>query len=424
MDAKIKDMLSFMDASPTAFHTVKNIEDRLDRAGFTWLSEDKKWNIEAGGKYYVKRNGTSLIAFEVGAVGSPFMICATHSDFPLFKVKEERGGVYARLATEKYGGMIIYSWFDRPLSIAGRVILREGDTLTERLVNIERDLLVIPSVAIHQMRGVNDGFSPNVAVDTLPLFSLSQGKTLLSFLSAELSVAESAIISHDLFVYPREKGTLVGVDSELILSPRIDNLECVYLSLEAFLKSEKSSLTKVYAVFDNEEVGSESKQGAGSKFLSDTLERISPDRESYFASLAGGFMVSADNAHAKHPAHPELSDPIEAPLLSGGVVIKHNANQRYATDAVSAAIFEKICIDGGVKVQHYSNRADMPGGSTLGTISNTKVPISTVDIGLPQLAMHSAVETAAVADAKEMKNALTRFYSTSIEKQGEKIIVK
>lgn len=424
MNATIKDMLSFIDLSPTAFHTVKNIESVLCENGFSSLSECEKWKIEKGGKYYVKRNSSSIIAFEIGELGAPFMICATHSDFPLFKVKEERGGVYARLATEKYGGMIVYSWFDRPLSIAGRVILREGDTLTERLVNIDRDLLVIPSVAIHQMRNVNEGFSPNPAVDTLPLFSLTQGKTLKSFIAAELSVDEDAIISHDLFVYPRAKGTLIGADSELILSPRIDNLECVYLSLAAFLSSDKNSATKVYAVFDNEEVGSESKQGAGSTFLADTLERISPDRESYFASLSGGFMVSADNAHAKHPAHPELSDPTEAPILSGGVVIKHNANQRYATEAVSSAIFEKICTDAGVKVQHYSNRADMPGGSTLGTISNTKAPISTVDIGLPQLAMHSAVETAAVSDAEEMRSALTRFYSSKIEKQGEKIIVK
>lgn len=424
MNDMIKDMLGFIDASPTAFHTVKNIENILLSAGFTELCENEKWETKEGGRYFVIRNSSSIIAFEMGKVSAPFMICAAHSDFPLFKLKEERGGVYARLATEKYGGMIIYSWFDRPLSVAGRVIIRDGDALCERIINIDRDLLVIPSVAIHQMRNVNEGFSPNVAVDTLPLFSLDKDKTLLNFLSYELSVEESAIISHDLFVYPREKGTVVGADSELILSPRIDNLECVYLSLEAFLKSEKSSLTKVYAVFDNEEVGSESKQGAGSTFLSDTLERISPDRESYFASLAGGFMVSADNAHAKHPAHPELSDPTEAPLLAGGVVIKHNANQRYATDAISAAIFEKICIDAGVKVQHYSNRADMPGGSTLGNISNTKAPISTVDIGLAQLAMHSAVETAAVSDTYEMKTALVAFYSSKIEKQGEKIIVK
>ena len=419
----INNMLKFIDNSPTAFHTVKSCKELLLGRGFRELCEGQRWETEKGGKYFVIRNGSSLIAFVKGEDAAPFMICASHSDFPLFKVKEELSGVYTRLSTERYGGLLMYSWFDRPLSIAGRVVVKEGSALTERLINIDRDLLVIPSVAIHLQRNANDGFSPKANIDTLPLFTLGK-KSLKEILASELSLSTEDIVSHDLFVYPREKGTLIGAEEELILSPRIDNLECVYTSLLAFLDSKESSATKVFAVFDNEEVGSESKQGAASPFLSDTLERISSDRESYFASLSGGFMVSADNAHAKHPAHPELSDAVEAPLLAGGIVIKHNANQRYTTEAVSEAVFTAICEKTGVKVQHYSNRADIIGGSTLGSISNTRAPILTVDIGLPQLAMHSAVETAAVSDALDMKKALTLFYSTTLEKKNEKIIVK
>ena len=423
MNNLINNMLKFIDNSPTAFHTVKNCRDILLGAGFRELCEGERWETQKGGKYFVIRNSSSIIAFEKGEDTAPFMICATHSDFPLFKVKEELSGVYTRLSTEKYGGLIMYSWFDRPLSIAGRVVIKDGNELSEKLINIDRDLLVIPSVAIHLQRNANDGFSPKANVDTLPLFTLGK-KSLKEILASELSIFKENIVSHDLFVYPREKGTLIGAEEELILAPRIDNLECVYTSLVSFIDSAPTSATKVFAVFDNEEVGSESKQGAASPFLADTLERISPDRESYFASLAGGFMISADNAHAKHPAHPELSDSVEAPLLAGGIVIKHNANQRYATEAISEAVFASICERAGAKVQYYSNRADIIGGSTLGCVSNTRVPVSTVDIGLPQLAMHSAVETAAVTDAYEMKKALTLFYSSSIEKSNGKIVVK
>ena len=352
------------------------------------------------------------------------MICASHSDSPSFRIKEEQGGVYVRLATEKYGGMILYSWFDRPLSIAGRVVVRTENGVKEILTNIDRDLLVIPSVAIHMQREVNTGFAPNPAIDLLPLFSLDKNVTFKGFLAKELSVSESDILSHDLYLYARQKGTLVGADSEFILSPRIDDLECVYTSLVAFLSSESTGRTKVLAVFDNEEVGSSTKQGAASNFFSDTLERISTDRESYISSLPESFMVSADNAHAKHPAHPELSDSICAPVLGGGIVVKYNANQSYATEALSAALFTEICNRAGAKTQEYRNRADKLGGSTLGSIATTKVAIPTVDIGLAQLSMHSAVETAAVSDAEEMVKALTKFYSSKTELSDEEIVIK
>ena len=424
MENITESMLEFIDKTPTAFHTVANVADMLSASGFKRLYEGERWQTEAGGKYFVVRNSSSIIAFVKGSENSPFMICASHSDFPAFKVKEENSGVYARIATEKYGGMIMYSWFDRPLSVAGRVMVKNENGFTERLVNVDRDLLVIPSVAIHMQRNANDGFAPNAAVDMLPLFAIDKTKKLSSVIAEELSVDEKDIVSSDLFLYTRQKGSVIGADSELFLSPRIDNLECVYTSLRAFLDSAPTESTKVYAVFDNEEVGSETKQGAASTFLSDVLERISPDREGYFALLAKSFMVSADNAHAKHPAHPELSDSIEAPVLSGGVVIKHNANQRYATDAVSAAIFGEICHRAEVRVQHYSNRADKIGGSTLGSISNTRVSIPTVDIGLAQLAMHSAVETAALSDAVDMTKALCKFYSSTLENKNGEIVIK
>ncbi len=423
MKTTAKNMLEFINKSPSPFHAVKNVADELLRAGFTRLYEGEKWQTEVGGKYFVIRNSSSIIAFVKGDE-KPFMICASHSDFPSFRIKGESTGVCVRLATERYGGMILYSWFDRPLSIAGRVMVRSETGISERLLNIDRDLLVIPSLAIHAQPGVNDGFSPNPAIDLLPLLSTDKSVTIRKILARELSVSEESILSHDLYLYARENGTVAGANGELIISPRLDDLECVYTSLVAFLSAKPKGATKVLAVFDNEEVGSQSKQGADSTFLSDVLERISENRESYLASLASSFMVSADNAHAKHPAHPEIADAENAPLLEGGVVIKYNANQRYTTDAVSAAVFTEICNKAGVKLQSYRNRADKMGGSTLGSIANTHVSIPSVDIGLAQLAMHSAVETAATSDAFEMVKALAEFYLTDLEIKGGEIVVK
>ena len=423
MKTTAKNMLEFINRSPSPFHTVNNLAGELTKAGFTRLYEGEKWQIKEGGKYFVIRNSSSVIAFIKGSE-APFMICASHSDFPSFRIKEESAGVYVRLATERYGGMILYSWFDRPLSIAGRVMVRTESGISERLLDIDRDLLVIPSLAIHCQPGVNDGFSPNAAVDLLPLLSTDKSVTLRGVLAEELSVKEEDILSHDLYLYAREKGSLVGAKEELIVSPRLDDLECVYTSLVSFLSAKSEGATKVLAVFDNEEVGSQSKQGADSTFLSDVLERISENRESYLASLESSFMVSADNAHAKHPAHPEIADAQNAPVLEGGVVIKYNANQRYTTDALSAAVFTEICNKAGAKLQSYRNRADKMGGSTLGSIANTQVSIPSIDIGLAQLAMHSAVETAATSDAFEMVKALTKFYLTDLKIKGGEIVVK
>ncbi len=419
-------LFEFIDSSPSAFHTVDNIVSELILAGFVRVNEGDKFSVKSGDKFFAVRNGSSLIAVDYKGKGAPFMIGAAHSDSPSFKVKEEKDGVYTALATEKYGGMIMYSWFDRPLSIAGRVAVRAAEGIEMRLINIDRDLLVIPSVAIHYNPKVNDGFSPSPARDTFPLLSIESGVTLASVIAAELEIDENDIISHDLYLYVRERAKTVGINSELILSPRLDDLECVYTALTAFLSKEdgEGEASRVLAVFDNEEVGSETKQGAASTFLYDVLERISGDREDYLAALSRSFMVSADNAHAKHPAHPEISDPQNAPTLGAGIVIKHNANQKYTTDAISDAVFSEICRKSGVAVQHYYNRADIAGGSTLGSIANTKVSVMSVDIGLAQLAMHSAVETAALSDTADMVRALSRFFASSLAFDGSKIVIK
>ena len=423
----INELFDFISESPTAYHAVKSVICALENDGYTELFETERWTLTPGGKYFVIRNGTSVIAFRYKGDASPFMIVASHSDSPAFRVKASgfsKSGAYTRLAVEKYGGMILYSWFDRPLSIAGRAVVKTDDGIESRLVNVDRDLAVIPSVAIHMNRSVNEKFSPNPAVDLIPLVSLNTEMSLNKLIADELCVAEEDIISHDLFLYNRECARSFGLNGEYFTCPRFDNLGCVYTSLKAFLNSYESAATPVLAVFDNEEVGSQTKQGAESTFLSNVLERIIPDRSQYLESLASSFMVSADNAHAKHPNHPELSDAENAPLLGGGVVIKHNANQKYATDAVSFAVFEEIVKRSEVRTQNYYNRGDMPGGSTLGSISDTKVSVPTVDIGIPQLAMHSAVESAAVSDVFEMQNALTRFYSSSIDVKGSKIVIK
>ena len=380
------------------------------------------WSLAEGGKYFVIRGGTSIIAFRYKSSAAGFMICASHSDSPSFKLKvtPEAVGAYSRLEVEKYGGMIYYSWFDRPLSLAGRLVLRTEEGIETKLVNIDRDFAVIPSVAIHMNRAVNDGYKFNPAQDLLPLVGSADTKgSVMRELANAAGVCEKDIISHDIYLYNREEGKTFGVNNEYIISPRIDNLECAFASMKAFISADESDSIPLLAVFDNEEVGSETKQGAASSFFYDTLSRIAGD--SLLPKLKNSFMVSADNAHAKHPNHPELADADNAPLLNGGIVIKWNSNQRYATDGVSSAVFQSICDRCGAKTQTFYTRADMMSGSTLGSISNTKVSVSTVDIGLPQLAMHSATEEAGAMDICEMVKALKEFYSTSITVDGDKI---
>ncbi len=417
-------LFDFIKKSPSAYHAVATVKEELLACGYSELFEYDEWSLRPDGKYFVIRNGTSIIAFNMSAARQGFVIAASHSDSPSFRVKitPETAGAYTRLDVEKYGGMIYYSWLDRPLSVAGRVIVKTDSGIEERLVNIDRDLAVIPSVAIHMNRGVNDGYKFNPASDMLPLIaSADQKGSLLSQIANAPGVDGNEIISHDLFLYNREEGRVLGACDEFILSPRLDDLECVFASLEAFKNTPKTESVPVLAVFDNEEVGSETKQGAASTFLYDILTRIAGSSEKCKQMLANSFMVSADNAHAKHPNHPELADAACAPLLNGGVVIKWNANQRYTTDGVSDAVFKILAERAGARVQSYYNRADMPGGSTLGSISNTKVSIPTVDIGLPQLAMHSASETAGAHDLAELVKIFKEFFKASIKREGNKV---
>ena len=354
-----------------------------------------------------------------------FLMSASHCDRPCFQVKEnfELNGAYLRLAVERYGGQILHTWLDRPLSIAGRVTVETETGVESRLVDIDRDLLLIPSVAIHMNRQVNDGYQWNPAVDMLPLLG---GKDAAGKLMAELEQqAGGRILGHDLYLYIRQKSSVWGMEQEFISSAALDDLECVWGCAQGFLKAAPSGAVPVLCVFDSEEVGSGSVQGAGSTLLTDVLERICDGLGwNLKRMLAQSFMVSADNAHALHPNHPELADPTNAPVLGGGVVIKHNANLSYCTDGVSAAVFRKICEKAGVNTQSYCNRADIPGGSTLGRISLAHVSVPTVDIGLAQLAMHSSYETAAVSDAADLVRAMTAYYGTTLEAADNGYVMK
>ena len=423
----VNELFDFINSSPTAFHTVNSVKKALISAGFTELFENSPTAFSDGGKHFVIRGGSSIIAFKGGCEKNGFMICASHSDSPCFKVKGDLlGAKYTKLSTEKYGGSIHYTWLDRPLSVAGRVVVKTENGIKTHLVNIDKASMVIPSVAIHLNRGVNDGYKFNPASDLLPLVGGLDAKDKVMYAIAEQAgVKVDDIISHDLFLYNKEEGRVIGINDDMILAPRIDDLGCVYASLRSFIDAPVCDDTiAVLAVFDNEEVGSDTKQGAASTFLDMTLRAVSGDDKKYSAMLYNSFMVSADNAHAVHPNHPELYDSTNSSVLGGGVVVKYNANQKYTTDAISDAVFTTLADRAGIKLQHFSNRADMIGGSTLGSISNTKVAVSTIDIGLPQLAMHSASETAAISDLDDMIKVLKELYSSGLVKTGCEITIK
>ena len=417
MDQRTERLLQFLDASPSVYHAAANIENELKNAGYARLDEAEKWELTPGGKYYLTRGGSAVLAFRVPQ-GTPkgFMMSASHSDRPTFKVKEngELGGAYTRLATEKYGGMIISTWLDRPLSIAGRVLVETENGVESKLVNIDRDLLLIPNVAIHMNRQINDGYKWNPAVDTNCLLG---GKAAAGKLNELLEKeAGGKILGHDLYLYVRQKATVWGIEEEYLCAPALDDLECAWSCTQGFLNASESTAIPVLCVFDSEEVGSNSVQGAASMLLQSTLERICAALGLETAQmLASSFMISADNAHAIHPNHPELADAANAPVLGGGVVLKFNASQRYTTDGISAAVLRSVCKKAEIPVQTFYNRADMPGGSTLGHISLTHVSVPTADIGLAQLAMHSAYESAAVSDAIALEKAMAVFYSSALE---------
>lgn len=462
-----EELLDFIRESPSMFHTAAAVRTRLDAAGFTYLPESAAWEVWPGGSYYTQRNGSSVIAWRVGSAvpvagademtdagdaagrvgreGSGpqqesadapacqdgahapyhFQIAAAHGDSPTYKVKQasevEGPSSYLRLDTEAYGGMMDYTWFDRPLSLAGRVLVREGARTRSRLVALERDVALIPSVAIHMNRDVNRGFAPNRAGDLYPLVSAGDmaAGSLKVVLADALDVDPSDIVSHDLFLANRQAPCIWGASSEFVSAPRLDDLMCAFTALRAFMDGGNDHVISVFACFDNEEVGSGTKQGAASTLLRDVLARVNArlghSDEDLRRAIAASMLVSCDNAHAVHPAHPELSDELARPVLNGGLVVKEAANQHYCTDAFSRAAFEAVLDAADVPHQGFSNRSDMAGGSTLGNISNTQVSLHAVDVGCAQLAMHSAFETAGARDVAHAVAALRAFFNVDLQ---------
>lgn len=434
MEKTTQGLFDFIQQSPTAFQAVQTIKDILDSRGFKCLEEGQKWEIEKGGKYYTTKNNSSIIAFNIGndLENYSFNMSASHLDSPSFKVKPnsmmKTDNTYVKLNVEAYGGMILATWLDRPLSVAGRVMVKHDNAYLARLVNIDRDLLMIPNVAPHMNRTINDGFKYNMQVDMLPLMAMDiEAKDpLKDLLAKELNEDVDSILSYDLFLYVRDKGRVWGMNEEFIASPRLDDLQCAYCSLEGFLNASNAQSINVCACFDNEEVGSRTRQGAASTFLYDVLWRINQalgfDDERYYQAIAGSMMLSADNAHAVHPNHAELADPTNRVYMNKGIVVKFNAAQSYTTDSLSAAIFMDLCQRAGVPYQTFTNRSDLRGGGTLGNISTSHVSVNTVDIGLAQLGMHSAYEVAGVKDIAYMIRAFEELYKSHFEASDNKTI--
>lgn len=423
------DLVEFLQESVTPFHAAATAESWLRAAGFTRLEEADYWNLEPGKGYYTTRNGSSVVAWRVPdhAIGG-WRIVASHSDSPTWKIKTdivENDGC-RRLSVEGYGGMIMSTWLDRPLTVGGRVIVKTEDGIESRLVCIDRDLLVIPSLAIHFQRDINKGHTFNPQVDMQPLWGPAGSRTLTDLVAEELGVDTADILDSDLQLVTRQAPTQIGPDGEFFMAPRIDDLECAATTLLGFLDAAAetdSACAPVWAMLDNEEVGSSSRMGAQSSYLRDVLDRIVDaiphSGQAMHRAMANSFMLSADNAHATHPNFPQKSDPCAPVRLGGGVVLKYNASQKYTTNAVSGAIFRAICEKADVPVQIFTNRADEAGGSTLGNLQSHTLPIPMADIGLAQLAMHSAVETASVADAEAMTKAVAAFYRVHLRALGD-----
>ena len=422
----ISELTTFIEHAPTAFHAIDEIKMLLKKEGFQELKESEIWNLEPGKKYYVTRNNSSIIALKAGKdlENYSFHVTASHSDSPAFKLKEnaeiEIAKKYTVLNTEGYGGMICSTWFDRPLSLAGSVMVKNGDRIETKLVKINRDLLMIPSLAIHMDRKVNEGRAINKQIDMLPVLSgsVKEPGEVKSLVAKELGVETTDIYGMDLFLYNRMEAVRWGSDGEFIGCPRLDDLQCAFTSLKGFLEAENDKNINVYACFDNEEVGSGTKQGAASTFLYDVLWRankaLGNTEEEYYRAVAGSFMLSCDNAHAVHPNYKQKTDATNCVYMNDGIVVKSHAGQKYTSDAVSVAVFKMICEKAGVPVQFFANRSDEAGGSTLGNIAMAQVSMNTVDIGLPQLAMHSAYETAGVKDTEYMIKAVKTFYGSHI----------
>ena len=424
-----RELFEFIKSCPSSYHAISHTKDLLTEAGFTCLCESEKWQLKHGGSYFVSRNGSSIIAFRVpeGDFGG-FMMAAAHSDSPCFKVKENAElceNSYVKLSTEKYGGSIYSSWLDRPLSVAGRVAIKKDNRIVSKLVDLKEVKAVIPNVAIHMNRDMNEQCKYNPAVDMLPLFGTEDRKdTFMETVADSIGVNRESILASDLFLYNAEDAVHW---QDFISAPRLDDLQCAFAGLKALLAAEAADAIPVLCIFDNEEVGSNTRQGAASGFLEDVIERIcfglGLETVELKQKISQSFLISCDNAHAVHPNHPEYADKNHGVYMNKGIVIKTNACQRYSSDSVSVGIFKAVCDSVNVPYQVYANRADMAGGSTLGNIVSTRFSLNTVDVGLAQLAMHSAYETAGDKDTVYMVNALKAFFESSLKMEKEDYLI-
>ncbi len=434
MEKIIQDCATFINQSSSTFHTIDTIKKELIDEGYVELKEHQSWQLIAGNKYFITRNLSSILAFKIPSKVDKisFNLTASHSDVCSFKIKPNttiKHHNYVQLNTEGYGGMLCSTWMDRPLSIAGRIMLEEDNKISEQLFDVKEPCLIIPNVAIHMNREANDGFKFNKQVDMMPIVALDQKEfDFKKFLSRKLNIKEESISYYDAYLYNPQPCLIWGENKEFFSGPRLDDQQMAYASLVAFLQSTNDQSINVYCCFDNEEVGSRTRQGAASSFLKETLKRIvyalNQSSEEYYAALARSFMVSCDNAHALHPNHPEKADALNRPEMNKGVVVKFNAAQSYTSDALSASYFAALCKIADVPYQSFTNRSDLVGGGTLGNISTAQVSIPSVDIGIAQLAMHSTFETSGSQDIIYTIEVLKAFYNAAImlNQEGSYII--
>ena len=426
--ALMEGLFAFLDEGVSPFHSAAAACALLEQAGYRLCPESQPWVLEAGGRYYTTRNGTAVLAWRMpkGRL-TGWHVTASHGDSPTWRLKvpDITEGGYLKAETEGYGGMIASTWLDRPLGVAGRLLVRTGDGVESRLVAPRQALLCIPNLCIHFDREANAGKTWNFQVDLQPICGLEGDGRLMDLLAREAGVETQDILAHDLVLWVQQKAQRVGVSGELFMSGRIDDLECAYTTLQGFLAGEgrEEGRADVWCMFDNEEVGSSSRQGAQGTLMADVMARIEEavglTRAESVMARANSLLLSADNGHATHPNHPEKSDPRNPVRMGGGVILKYNASQTYTTSGLTAAAFQRICEQAGVQVQVFANRADLRGGSTLGNLLGHQIAIPMVDIGLAQLAMHSAVETAACTDAVAMTRACAQFYNTSIRQPAD-----
>ncbi|MBO4219000.1 MAG: M18 family aminopeptidase [Erysipelotrichaceae bacterium] len=425
--------VEFLNSSHSPFHAVAEVEKQLNEAGFIKLRENATWNLENNRFYYVVRNQSSLIAFKIPEMISvkSVNIVASHSDSPSLRIKPVaavKDAHYGKLGVEVYGGAILSTWLDRPLGIAGRVTVKENGVLVNRLVDFEDESVIIPNVAIHQNREVNDGYKWNEQIDMVPMVDDKDNeKYLEDMICAKLSCDRDNIMGHELYLYNQEPAKVWGNRSQFVSGQRIDNLESVFTSAQAFLNSYSNNSINIISIFDNEEVGSLTKQGMASSFLADTIERIFAcfyySRNDVKAVLANSFLLSADNGHAVHPNHPELYDGANAAYLNHGVIIKTSSAMRYINDSTTWGVVKQLADRAGVPYQLFANKSGAKGGGTQTAIGSICLPVMAADIGLPQLAMHSCYETAGARDVDYMISLMSEFFNSTVTVDDDKVII-